>query len=103
MNAKNEDVEILQKDLLELSIKSGRRLLHDFDHLLSELPKDHFFKDDFKERSKIWHSVFYPDNGMKNYLTQMHYDIRFLEIKLRSAEEKLKKHGIDNINPDLPY
>ena len=103
MKVENEDILVFQKEMLELAIKSGRRLMHDFDHLLRELPKDHFFREDYEERAKMWHTVFYPDNGMKDYLTELHMTIRRLDIELSVAKDKLKKHGIDTINDDLPF
>lgn len=103
MKIGTEDIEITQKAMLELAIKSGRRLLHDFDHLLSELPKDHFFKEDFKERSQMWHTVFYPDDGMKNYLTELHYQIRRLDVENSTLKERLEKHNLDSSGDDLPF
>lgn len=85
----------IQKQMLELSIKSGRRLMHDFQHLLDEVPNDNPSKKLFIERGEIWKSIFYPDNGMKDYLTDMHYRIRNLEIKLSVAQDKLREHGIE--------
>jgi len=103
MKSQKEDIEITQKDLLELAIKSGRRVLHDLDHVISDLPTDHPFKKDYRERAKMWHTVFYPDNGMKNYLTEMHYQIRRLEVELSVAKDKLKLYGISNTDPNLPF
>jgi len=98
----NQDIITTQKEMLELAIKSGRRLLHDFDHLLQDIPKDHFFREDYKERSQMWHTVFYPDNGMKDYLTELHMTIRRLDVELRIAKDQLKKYNIDP-NPDSPF
>lgn len=85
-----EEFEI-QRELLELSIKSGRRLMHDFNHLIDELPNNHPSKKMYRERAEIWQSIFYPDNGMKNYRTQLHVEIDRLNSEVRVLKDKLKK------------
>lgn len=99
--AEENQVKILQ-EMLELSIKAGRRMYHDYKHMLSEIPSDNRFYDDFKERGEIWRSIFYPDNGMKNYRADLHREMEQLEWKLSQANKQLKEHGL--ISDDgLPY
>jgi hypothetical protein len=97
-----EDPSVIQKEMLELSIKAGRRLMHDFKHMLNELPKGAMFKKEFEERGKMWEDIFYPDHGMKNYRSELHQTIRNLEFDLERANRLLKEKGIDP-RPDLPY
>ena len=97
-----EDPSVIQKEMLELSIKAGRRLMHDFKHMLSEVPKDAMFKKDFEERGKMWEDIFYPDHGMKNYRSDLHQTIMNLEFDLERANRLLKEKGIEP-GPDLPY
>lgn len=96
-----EDQVLILKEMLDLSIKAGRRMMHDFNHMLDEVPEDNRFKEDFRERAKIWRSIFYPDNGMKNYRAELHKEIEELEWQLRQAKEKLKEQG--KSEDDLPY
>lgn len=97
-----EDQQQIQKELLELTIKAGRRLMHDFDHLLNELPKSNINKKEYEERAKLWRDIFYADNGPKNYRTELHLIIDRLEIKCSMLEDRLKKYGLNHID-DLPY
>ena len=97
-----EDLFNVQKEMLELSIKAGRRMMHDFKHMLREVPNDNMFKKDFEERAEIWESIFYPDDGMKNYRSELHLTITRLEVKLSSAHQKLKNLGVDP-DGDLPF
>lgn len=90
---KEDQVEVLQ-EMLELSIKAGRRMMHDFNHMLDEIPKNNSFKEEYRERAQIWRSIFYPDNGMKNYRADLHREIEQLEFKLSQAKKKLKEHGL---------
>lgn len=81
----NDQIEIL-KELLELSIKAGRRMMHDFDHMLNEVPDDNDYKKEYRERGKHWQTIFYPDDGMKNYRARLHYTIAELDrtvVKLK--------------------
>ena len=96
-----DQIEMLQ-EMLELSIKAGRRMMHDYNHMLDEIPNDNMFKEDFEERAKIWRSIFYPDNGMKNYRAELHREIETLEWKLTQANKKLKEHGLI-ADDDLPF
>lgn len=92
----------IQKELLEITIKAGRRLMHDFDHLLNEVPQDNEFKKDYEDRAKMWRVIFYPDDGSKNYRTKLHQTIIHLEVQLGIAQKLLKELGIDP-EPNLPY
>lgn len=96
-----EQIEVLS-EMLELSIKAGRRMMHDYKHMLSEIPEDNLFKDDFKERAQTWESIFYPDNGMKNYRAKLHKEIERLQWELDHANKKLKEHGLSQ-DDDLPF
>lgn len=69
----------------ELLIKSGRRLYYDAMHMLNHILDEDEFKDFFKERLKFWETVFIPDSGIKDYLTNLHYEIRNLNVKLAVA------------------
>lgn len=97
-----EDQFEIQKELLELSIKAGRRMMHDYKHMLSEIPANNVNRQEFQQRGKIWESIFYPDNGMKNYRSELHLEIDNLRISLKIAQDLLIKHGIDP-EPHLPY
>lgn len=92
----------IQTELLELAIKSGRRLMHDYKHLLSELPPDSMFKKEFAARGQMWEDIFYPDKGFKNYRTQLHEEINWLSVKLKVAQDRLKEHGLEP-DPDSPF
>jgi hypothetical protein len=98
----NEDQFQIQKEMLELVIKAGRRLMHDFDHMLNEVPKDNPFKKDFQERAQLWRDIFYPDNGAKNYRSRLHQELMNLEFELSRTKRLLQHHGIDP-DPDLPF
>lgn len=99
---KEDQIKILQ-EMLDLSIKAGRRMYHDYNHMLSEIPNDNMFYEDFKERGKVWHSIFYPDNGMKNYRAELHKDIEQLEWELSQAKKQLAAAGKPVDDDDLPY
>jgi hypothetical protein len=92
---KNEDLIKFQKEMLDLMIKAGRRLMHDFDHMLDEIPSDNIFREEYKERAAMWRTIFYPDNGAKNYRSELLQTIMDLESKLDRANNALLKHGID--------
>lgn len=92
----------LQAELLELSIKAGRRLMHDFNHLLNEIPGDNPVKSEFEQRAAMWHSVFYPDNGMKNYRAELHQRISWLEVRLSVAHDQMRAAGLV-VDQDLPF
>lgn len=98
----SEDPLVIQTEMLELSIKAGRRLMHDFKHMLNEVPEGSMFKEQFAERGKMWENIFYPDDGMKNYRSRLHQTIMTLEFELERANRLLKENGIDP-RPDLPY
>ena len=100
--AKEDQLEILQ-EMLELSIKAGRRMYHDYKHMLSEVPRNNQFYEDFKERGDIWHSIFYSDNGMKNYRAELHRELESLEWQLRKAKEELIKLKGNDSTDDLPF
>jgi len=97
-----EDQFAIQKELLELTIKAGRRLMHDFDHMLNEIPNDNKEKAMYEDMAKHWRSIFYPDDGNKNYRTQLHRVIENLEKDLAVAHKLLIEHGIDP-EPHLPF
>jgi hypothetical protein len=101
MTDQKDQIQILE-EMLELSIKAGRRMYHDYKHMLDEISEDNRFKEDFRERGKIWHSIFYPDNGMKNYRAELHREIEHLEWENRDLKKKLVEQGKDP-NDDLPY
>lgn len=93
-----EDTRQVQKELLELTIKAGRRLMHDFNHLLDEIPDSNVNRKEFEERAIIWRDIFYPDNGPKNYRTELHLTIDQLDSKLSKAKLRLKENGIDYLD-----
>lgn len=97
-----EDQFEIQKELLELAIKSGRRLMHDFSHMLNDVPPSCIWKQEYEERAKIWHDIFYPDNGIKNYRAELHKNIRDLNSEISRLQNLLEKHGID-YSPDTPF
>jgi hypothetical protein len=97
-----EDLLLIQTELLELTIKAGRRLMHDFHHLLSEVPDDNQFKEVYTKRAAMWKGIFYPDDGPKNYRASLHYEISNLEMENSRLKALLKKHGIDP-NEDHPF
>jgi hypothetical protein len=97
-----EDIRDIQKETLELVIKAGRRLMHDFDHLLNEVPKGNDQKSMYEQRAKLWRNIFYPDDGPKNYRSTLHQEIMNLEYQLSKAKKLLIEHGID-INADQPF
>ena len=92
----------IQAELLELSIKAGRRAVHDFDHLLNQCELSEGDKAFFRERLDMWKKIFYPDDGMKNYRAKLHYDINYLQTQLDVAQKLLREHGIDP-EPNLPF
>ena len=102
METTKEDQYQIQREMLELAIKAGRRLMHDFNHMLSEVPDDNEWKKEYRERGAHWQSVFYPDDGMKNYRTRLHQEIMNLNHQLARAHKLLIEHGIDP-TPDLPF
>ena len=102
MSKKEEDYtpQEIQAELMELTLKAGRRLMHDFAHLLNEVDAD--TSKIYRERLKVWKSIFYADNGNKNYRAELHHDISHLNIKLMVAYDKLRAAGIDP-DADLPF
>jgi hypothetical protein len=98
---KNEDIHIAQKELMELTIKAARRVLHDFDHLLNEVQAVEI-RNEFRERARMWKTIFYPDDGNKNYRSKLHYVISELEMKVSAAHKLLKDNNIDP-EPDKPF
>lgn len=95
-----EDLFLIQKELLELTIKAGRRLMHDFYHLLSEVPDNNQFKKVYTERAEMWKTIFYSDDGPKNYRARLHLDLDNLEMENNRLKRLLKAHKID---PDEKY
>ncbi len=94
-----EDLFIIQKEMLECSIKAGRRMAHDYKHILAYIPKDCWLRKDFTERCKMWESIFYPENGVKDYRNELHSTIEKLEFELQRATKLLEKNGITYLNP----
>ncbi len=92
----------IQREMLELAIKAGRRMMHDFDHMLNEVPDDNEWKKEYRERGRHWRSIFYPDDGMKNYRSELHKEIARLGNRLSVAHKLLIEHKIDP-NPDSPF
>jgi hypothetical protein len=85
----------IQKEMLELAIKAGRRLMHDFDHAINEIPEDNRFRHVFLSRAEHWRTIFYPDNGIKNYRNSLHQEIDNLERELMRLKKLLTDSGID--------
>ena len=101
MDNKDDQIVIL-KEMLELSIKAGRRMMHDFNHILDEIPHDNPVKKEFRERAQIWKSIFYPDNGMKNYRADLHREIESLEWENNTLKKRLVEERKDS-SDDLPF
>lgn len=70
----------IQKEMLELAIKAGRRMAHDYQHMVNELLRNNVLSADlFQDRAKHWESIFYPEDGLKDYRTKLHLRIQHLE------------------------
>jgi hypothetical protein len=97
-----EEAFNIQKEMLELAIKAGRRAVHDFDHLLNEAKLDPTIREEFQQRVTMWKEIFYPDKGPKNYRSTLHQEIINLQFRLSRAHQLLKEHGIDP-EPHFPF
>lgn len=104
-------------EMLDLSIKSGRRVTHDFHHCISmfesaedqleklgvQRPGDGYSKM-FRQRADMWHDIFYPLNGMKDYRAELYRDISNLKSEIRRLERLCEKHNIDHADPEsIPF
>jgi len=98
----NRDIFEIREQTLELVIKAGRRLMHDFKHLLDEMPNDYKGKQTYRERAEMWEDIFYPDNGPKNYRSSMHLRIMDLERDNARLIKLLEDNGLDP-NLYLPF
>jgi len=98
----SEDQSDIQKEMLELTIKAGRRMMHDFKHAIDEIPSVNPNKGMFQERAKIWGNIFYPDDGPKNYRSSLHLEITNLELEILRLKKILESHNIDS-TPNLPF
>jgi hypothetical protein len=87
--------QAIKTELLELMIKAGRRVMHDFEHAVNEIPKNNPFREDFLESVRGWHTVFYPDRGPKNYRSELHHTIIRLENTMAVMRDKMKAAGLD--------
>lgn len=102
MPEQQDDILSIQKEMLELTIKAGRRLMHDFNHMLNEIPETSTEKEMYSSRGKMWGDIFYPDDGPKNYRSSLHQEIIELEFKLNRAKKLLVENNIDP-DPDSPF
>ena len=90
-------------ELLELIVKAGRRCAHDLTHAVDSIP-DPVLRTAMRNRAEMWHAIFYPDNGPKDYRSQLHRDISRLEGQVARLKRLCEEHGIDHTDPDgLPF
>jgi hypothetical protein len=90
-------------EMLQLSIKAGRRCVHDFDHAVDEI-RDPATQEFFRERIETWRSIFYPDNGVKNYRHELHQTIYSLETQVERLKALCRANGIDPQDPEgIPF
>lgn len=106
--------ELMQ--LLDLSIKAGRRVNHDLAHCISDLGMAYYQMeragldtgwktiDIYRDRQDMWSKVFYPLGGIKNYRTEMMMEQLRLQCEINRLKDLCIKHGIEPENPlDIPF
>ena len=101
--------------MLDLSIKAGRRVVHDLDHCISDLGMACYMleregirplktADVYRNRSNMWRSIFYPLKGMKNYRSEMLAEQMRLEDEIRRLKKLCADNGIDPEDPEaIPF
>lgn len=92
------------KELLELTIKAGRRCAHDLKHATHEIYRngDNEMYELFRNRADYWKTVFYPEDGPKNYRAGLHHEISDLEYKVEKLRQQLLDNGIEPCD-NIPF
>ncbi len=88
-----------QAEINRLVTRAARRCVRDFSHALDDIPDEHPFKQDYRERVRMWKEVFWD---CVNYRDQLHQEIMMLEMKVERLEKRLKEGGYDPEN-DIPF
>lgn len=95
------------KELNLILTKFGRRVVHDMAHMHDNLcPHREIFpsSEEWSDKIDMWKSVFYPDDGRKDYRLQMHQEMDDLERQIRGYQKILYEHNIPDpyfmIGPD---
>jgi len=98
------------REMITLLMMAGRRCAHDLGHALSELPRTD--PDDWRAglhqrlhaKHDYWRAVFYPDDGGKNYRTQLHRRLDDANDRIARLEELCRANGIDPTDPNsIPF
>lgn len=97
-----EPVSVLSEQL-SLSIKAGRRCMHDLSHAV-----DHIEHKEtrliYQQRVDLWHSIFYADDGVKNYRHKLHHEIDRLQRDNARLRALCISAGVDPADPEsLPF
>jgi len=88
--------ECLQKELLELIVKAGRRCAYDLDHAAGMIHGDPYWRNKLGERAKYWLTIFDPADGPKDYQSRLMNRAEMAEYRLEKALALLDKHKIDH-------
>ena len=99
------------RQLNTLLVMAGRRAAYDLLHAADDivtLPEptkrqlDHATM--WRARGRTWLSVFNPADGGKNYLTEMHHDLRKQKREIERLRRLCAAHNIDHRDPDeIPF
>lgn len=87
------DILQINKELLEISTKAGRRCAYDLAHSGDMIPGE--VGQSIRERAENWLTVFNPANGVKDYRNILHKEIFNLEMEMNKYKERLKENNID--------
>ena len=101
MNKEERDKFEELRELNEIVIKFARRVVHDMAHMHGDLCKHREIypsSDEWWDRIQMWKAVFYPENGPKNYRSELCLKNARLEGMLEKYRKLLTEHKI----PD-PY
>lgn len=100
--------ERVDRELYELLLKAARRCNHDLAHAADDIMMSVRDRKEaaemWNERANMWHGIFYPDNGPKDYRSSMHREIWQLESTVKRLYAVLDEHGIADPKDDrIPF
>ncbi len=99
---KDDSPEFLQKELFELQTKAGRRCAYDLVHAADGI-RDPEQRELFRNRAKLWLTIFNPSDGIKDYRNRLHRDIFDLEIKMGKMNDRIVELGGQPDEFELPF
>jgi hypothetical protein len=90
----------MQRELMRLMIRAGRRCAHDLAHAADEMALPLAQRPDaaklWADRAQMWAQIFYPVGGPKDYRDELHLQIWRLEQEVVRLRALCKKHGVES-------